>query len=133
MSLHHYPSNVAFKYGNVDAYSSVETADSHKLIEMLFNGVLQRLSAAKGHMHNNEISKKGISISKAINILDGLRTSLNKEEGGHIADNLDNLYDYMQRRLIAANFSNDSEIVDEVIFLIIEIKEGWSAIANIDN
>jgi flagellar protein FliS len=52
---------------------------------------------------------------------------LNIEAGGEVAENLSNLYDYMVRRLLAANNQNDESILDEVSGLMVEIKMGWDA------
>lgn len=76
-------------------------------------------------MERKEIAKKGSHISWAISIIDGLRASLDKTNGGDIADNLDDLYDYMTRRLIRANLENNPDLLDEVISLLRSIKGAW--------
>ena len=50
---------------------------------------------------------------------------MNKDAGGEIAENLGNLYNYMQERLVVANLRNDESILDEVASLMVEIKMGW--------
>ncbi len=116
------------QYGEVGTNVGVISANPHQLIQMLLDGALERISQAKGHMLRSEISRKGELIGKAIGIIDGLRMSLNAEEGGDIASNLDDLYDYMGRRLLAANVENNTGYLDEVASLLNEIRGAWQAI-----
>lgn len=116
------------QYRKVSAQSEVEFADPHRLIQMLMEGALEKISKAKAYMQNHETAEKGRHVSWAISIIDGLRLSLDKEKGGEIAENLDSLYDYMTRRLVKANAENDSAVLDEVSSLLKEIKSGWDAI-----
>src|SRR5690606_27077331 len=74
------------------------------------------------------IMRVGQLISKTIEIVGGLRGFLDMEKGGEIAEQLENLYEYMERRLLQANLKNDVEILDEVAGLIREVKEGWDGI-----
>jgi flagellar protein FliS len=115
------------QYQQVSVNSSVMGASPHRLVQMLMEGTLERILVAKASMARNEIASKGQNISVAINILGGLQGSLNREVGGAIAENLYNLYDYMIRRLLAANCKNDETILDEVSGLMIQIKMGWDA------
>ncbi len=117
------------QYQRVNTQCGVEGASPHRLIQMLMEGVLQRLAEAKGAMQRQVIADKGQAIGKAITILSGLNDSLNKDVGGEMAANLDDLYDYMQRRLLEANLQNDEKIVDEVVALMKTIKSGWDGIA----
>ncbi len=116
------------QYKQVGVQSAVGNADPHTLIQMLIDGAIQRLNTAKMHMKQNNISLKGESIGKAISIIDGLRSSLDMDKGGEIAKNLESLYEYMQRQLLAANLDNKMENIDEVLSLMNEIRAGWQTI-----
>jgi len=116
------------QYKQVDVRASVENADPHTLIQMLINGAIERLNIAKMHMKQNNIAMKGENISSAISIIDGLRSSLDIKKGGEIAQNLEALYEYMQRQLLAANVGNKDTNIDEVLALLNEIRAGWQAI-----
>jgi flagellar secretion chaperone FliS len=117
-------------YSSVKVHSSVETASPHRLIQMLFEGALERIAQAKGAMAQNQIARKGEMIGKAIAIVGGLQGSLNDKEGGNLAANLDELYDYIIRRLTQANFENNAEYLDECGRLLGEIKTAWDTIGN---
>jgi flagellar protein FliS len=117
-------------YSSVKVQSGVETASPHRLIQMLFEGALERIAQAKGAMAQNQIARKGELIGKAVAIVGGLQGSLNDKEGGVLAANLDGLYDYVIRRLSQANYENNPEYLDECGRLLGEIKTAWDAISN---
>jgi flagellar protein FliS len=117
-------------YSSVKVHSSVEAASPHRLIQMLFEGALERIAQAKGAMAQNQIARKGELIGKAIAIVGGLQGSLNDKEGGALAANLDDLYDYIVRRLTQANYENNPEYLDECGRLLSEIKTAWDAIGD---
>lgn len=112
-------------YTQVRVHGGIMDASPHRLIQMLMEGALERIAQAKGSMINKNIADKGENIGKAIDIIGGLQSSLNKEAGGEVAANLGNLYDYMVRRLLDANVRNEISILDEVAGLMTEIKIGW--------
>lgn len=121
------------QYNRVGISSSVEAASPHRLIEMLMDGALEKIAFAKGFMERGNISEKGGHISWAISIVDGLRASLDLEKGGEIAQNLDDLYDYMTRRLARANVENNPDILDEVSSLMASVKNSWQQVpSNLD-
>jgi flagellar secretion chaperone FliS len=117
-------------YSSVKVHSGVESASPHRLIQMLFEGALERIAQAKGAMKQNQISRKGELIGKAIAIVGGLQGSLNDKEGGGLAANLDELYDYIIRRLTRANFENNTDYLDECGRLLGEIKSAWDTIGS---
>lgn len=121
--------NVAMRqYKSVGLHGGIADANSHRLVQMLIEGALERIAQAKGNVERNEISTKGENISAAISIIDALQSSLDKQKGGEIASNLEALYDYMNRRLLEANVNNDVAILNEVTSLILEVKGAWDAI-----
>lgn len=116
------------EYNKVSVASSVEAADPHRLIQMLMQGALEKVAIAKGYMERNDIANKGAHISWAISIIEGLRSSLNKDGGGDLAENLDDLYDYMIRRLLRANMENNTDLLEEVSSLLSTIKSAWDEV-----
>lgn len=117
------------QYAKVGTHSGVEFASPHRLIQMLMEGGLARLSSAAHHLRCGELAKKGENVGLAISIISGLQASLDPSHGGDIATNLDRLYDYMIRTLVAANFANDVAGIEEVQALLGQVKTGWDAIA----
>ena len=118
------------QYQAVGVHSGVMDASPHRLVQMLMEGTLQKISQAKGNVKRNEIADKGVNITKAINIVASLRSCLNVELGGDIAVNLDRLYDYMIRQLMLANARSDEALLDEVASLMVEVKTSWDVIAD---
>jgi len=107
---------------------AIDDASPHQLIKMLLEGALERVATASGAMARGEVAVSGESIGKAIGIVDSLRVSLDREQGGQIADNLSALYDYMTRRLLEANATRDPDMLGEVAGLLREIKVAWDQV-----
>lgn len=105
--------------------SSITFADPHQLILRLMEGAAARIAEAKGSMSRNDIGEKAETLSKAIAIIGTLEGCLDHEKGGEIAQNLSDLYEYMNLTLAQANISNDVEKLDEVSRLLLEIKSAW--------
>lgn len=120
----------AQNYSAVKVQSSVTDASPHRLIQMLFEGALERIAQAKGAMQQGQVARKGELIQKAINIVAGLSGTLNDKEGGELAENLDDLYDYIIRALTEANYKNSTERLDECGRLLGELKSAWDTIAD---
>ncbi|MGL4752319.1 MAG: flagellar export chaperone FliS [Aeromonadaceae bacterium] len=115
----------AYKTTSLDAEMAV--ADPHRVIQMLMQGLLERLAQAKGAIERRDYSAKSTSISKAMAIINGLQDSLDLSYG-QIPQDLYALYDYMKDRLMDASRNMTCEPIDEVANLIITIKSAWDNI-----
>ena len=115
-------------YQKVNTQTSITDADPHKLIQLLYNGALERINMAKARMRAKDFEGKGKLITKTIEIIGGLRSFLDFEKGGDLALRLESLYDYMERTLFEANAKNDAAKLDEVADLLRSIKAGWDGI-----
>ncbi|POA19150.1 flagellar protein FliS [Pseudomonas sp. FW300-N1A1] len=118
-------------YQKVNSHAQISEASPHRLIQMLFEGGLDRLAQAKGAMARGDIAQKCLLISKAIDIITGLRQGLDEEKAEDPASiqQLDSLYEYMNSQLLKANVNSDPEIIDEVVRLLTTLKSGWDEIA----
>ena len=122
------PGLAAYNATKIDAM--VFEATPHKLVEMLFQGAKDALIQSLGAIDRCDFEAKGKKLSKAIEIILNLQTILDKEKGGEVADNLNDLYLYMAARLVDANRFNDTAKVQEVIELLNTVSDGWESIPN---
>ena len=122
-------SRSAAAYKRVGVETSVDSADPHRLICLLFDGLQRSLLGASDAIQRCDVTSKIKHIDNAIRILDeGLKASLNLKEGGEVAANLNAVYDYCIDRLVLANVRGDAAVVQQVIRLIDPIASGWSEI-----
>ncbi|AOX99306.1 flagellar export chaperone FliS [Jeongeupia sp. USM3] len=116
-------------YGQTSVEMAVDVACPHRLVTMLFDGAIKAVAMARMHLEAGNVAEKGMATSKAIAIVDdGLRLSLDKNQGGELADNLDALYEYISNQLLQANLRNDVALFDEVLGLLGGLKQSWEAI-----
>ncbi len=123
-----YTNSPAHSYHSAEIYGGVEDTDPHHLVKMLFNGLIEKINQIALSIRNNDTGARCNSINKALNILDALRTALNFKQGGTVAKNLDDLYDYIQRRLVSINVNPDPGVLKEVSGLVNDISDAWKAI-----
>jgi flagellar protein FliS len=116
------------QYRSVNLEAQVMEADGHRLVQMLFDGAIERISAARAALEAGNLARKGELVSKAITILGGLRETLDFKAGGELAENLDGLYAYMQRKLLEAHAKNQPQGFAEVIDLLRPLAEAWRSI-----
>ncbi|RZL41368.1 MAG: flagellar export chaperone FliS [Variovorax sp.] len=116
----------ASAYKTVGAQSSVDGADAHQLIVLLFDGLLQAVNAARGALSRGDVATKGTQIQRAVRFLEeGLKGGLDDKRGGELAQRLRALYDYCIQRLTQGNARNDVGALAEVVALITPVAEGW--------
>ncbi|WP_086932507.1 flagellar export chaperone FliS [Agarilytica rhodophyticola] len=105
--------------------NSQDEISSHQLISLLMDGGLERISQAKTSISHGNQEDADVLLQKIVGIINGLRSSLNFEDGGEIATNLDSLYDYMLDRIDSAPLDDKLKAVSEVGELLTEVKVGW--------
>lgn len=118
------------QYKKISIETGVDAANPIELIVMLYDGAIVACYSAIPFVQRNDYVNKSEYIFKAIKIIQsGLRLSLNKQEGGEIAEQLDALYIYMTNLLIKANIENNIKMIQEVIRLLTELRGAWEVIS----
>ena len=118
--------NAASTYARIGLETGVAAANPHRLILMLFDGAIAAIADAAAKLSEQRIAGKGQAVSRAIRIIEeGLKASLDLESGGEIAGSLNEMYDYMSRRLLLASLRNDRAGLDEVARLLGELRGAW--------
>lgn len=128
-SVSHYARNSKLAaYQSVSVHGGVAEADPHGLVLMLMDAAVERMTAARGCLEHGEIVRKAKLLHSCISIVAELRGCLDMKRGGALAQNLSDLYDYMQRQLLRANVDNNAAYISEVLSLLAEIRGAWVAI-----
>lgn len=127
----------AAQYRAVRSHGLVADASPTRLVQIIFEHILLNLATAQGCMSRiqnnlplNEVIAKGAAVGKAVRLIGQLRSTLDMERGGKVAENLELLYEYMLRRMTLANITNDAAIVAEVSGLVSTVKIGWDKIVS---
>lgn len=108
--------------------TQVTTTSQSDLLLMLYEGAIKFLNQAKAKIDEKNYAQKGILISKAMDIIGELDSSLNSERGGEVAQNLHQLYFYCNARLLRANMDMNNTLVDEVIRILTSLREAFEII-----
>lgn len=118
-------------YASVGLETGINSASPHRLIVMLYDGALEAIRKAKLYMEMKDPIQKGQAIDKALRIIhEGLAASLNRDEGGQLAEQLLALYDYIGNELISANARNDVQRLDACTKLLEDLRSAWCEIGN---
>ena len=116
-------------YASVGLETKVTSANPHSLVLMLFDGAIDSVERARACLESKDVAGKLKAIKRADRIIsEGLRASLDPTTG-LLSERLDALYDYMGRRLVVGNASNDTAILGEVTGLLRELRGAWAEIA----
>ncbi|MGL9909306.1 flagellar export chaperone FliS [Enterococcus sp. DIV0213h] len=108
--------------------NQVMSASPNKLIEMLLQAAIKNIKLAVIALEKEDLSQAHQQFVKAQNILLELRVSLDREQGGAIAEDLDSLYGYMYDQLVSANVQKEAAPAETVVPLLSELLESWQTI-----
>ena len=116
----------------INAYkqTNITTADPLKLVLMCYEKAISNLKTAREKYAAEEYEPKAKALQTVQDILSLLMQSLDFEKGGEIADNLNSLYAYMQRRITEGDLQKDLQAFDEVAGMLEELESGWEEISS---
>ena len=125
--------NFSFQMQNYldnDIASKVENDNPHKIIEEILKDLKNNLSLLAHCLQNNDtISRvKSDSFSKSLTAIYILQSSLDFQQGGEIAENLNKIYEFCRTTIIKSFSKKDFEAIKKLEPLINEILEGWKDI-----
>ena len=110
--------------------SKVLTASPAELTLMLYEGAIKFCNIAITAIEQKEVEKAHVNIRKAQKIIEHLRVTLDMKYP--VAKDFDNMYQYIDRRLLEANISKDPEILKEVLTHLHAIRDTWKEVMRIN-
>jgi flagellar protein FliS len=105
--------------------NSINYASKDQLLLMLVEGAVKFAKIGRQAILDKNIKKAHENIVKTQNIYYELIIAIDINNGGEWSQALFKVYDFIVRKLIAANAKKDVTIMDEVIPLIENVKDTW--------
>lgn len=113
----------AYKQTHVQSRTPLE------LVVMLYDGALRFSGDARAAIERGDIAARRNALDRTMAIISELQSTLNLEQGGDVAKQLDELYDFMTRRLLDAAIHNTVAPIDEVRTLLETLRDAWRTVA----
>ena len=114
--------NAYMQYSN----SKVLTASPTELTLMLYEGAIKFCNIAIVGIEQKDIQKAHTNIVKVEKIIDYLRKTLDMKYP--VAQDFENIYVYLHRRLMEANAKKDAEILREVKGHLDSVRDTWKEV-----
>lgn len=108
--------------------ATILSADPVELVRILYRTAIDSVHDALRCLAAGEIAGRVRAVNKAWGALRELTFCLNHEAQPDLARRLLELYDYMQRRLLAANFEQTEAPLTEVAGLLEKVSEAWEKV-----
>lgn len=109
--------------------TQVQSRTPLELVVMLYDGALKFMSQGREAIERKDIPARREALSRALDIIAELQNTLNIEAGGELAQRLDELYGFVNGRILMATAENRVEPIDEATRVLSALRESWVAIA----
>jgi flagellar protein FliS len=112
--------------------TQVSSRSPLELVVLLYEGLIRFTGEARSAIERRDLVAKRAAMSRGLAVLSELQSTLNMAEGGELAVALDNLYTYINGRLLDGSMQNSVEPLDETLKLASTLRDAWSEIASRD-
>lgn len=106
--------------------SKIMTASPAELTLMLYEGAIKFCNIAIVAIEQNDVMKAHNNIRKVANIIGEFQATLNRSY--EVSKHFDEVYKYIQDRLIEANIKKDKEILEEVLEHLRVMRDTWKEV-----
>ncbi|TGY95141.1 flagellar export chaperone FliS [Petralouisia muris] len=111
-----------------DAYAKnkILTASPAELTLMLYEGAIKFCNIAIAAIEEKDIEKAHNNITKVENIIAEFLSTLDHKYP--VAQDFENVYNYLMERLLEANLKKDKEILEEVLTHLRTMRDTWKEV-----
>lgn len=110
--------------------NKIMMASPAELTLMLYEGAIKFCNIAVMGIEQQDIEKSHNNILKVEKIIQYLRETLDMKYP--VSNDFENIYTYLERRLIEANLKKDKEIVEEVCEHLRSVRDTWKEVMRLN-
>ena len=111
--------------------NKILTASPAELTLMLYDGAIKFCNIAIMGLEQNDLQKAHNNIMKVQKIIEEFQITLNFKY--EIANDFNNVYNYLMKRLREANMAKDKAILDEVLEHLHTMRDTWKEVMRLNN
>ena len=111
--------------------NKILTASPAELTLMLYDGAIKFCNIAIMGIEQGDIQKSHTNIMKVQKIIEEFQLTLNFKY--EIANDFNNVYNYLMRRLREANMTKDKAILDEVLEHLHTMRDTWKEVMKLNH
>ncbi|EON15124.1 MULTISPECIES: flagellar export chaperone FliS [Pandoraea] len=116
------------QYHASDLDARIAGATPLQLMLILLDGLLDELARARGHIEHARHDARLRSVTKCLNLINGLASHIDVADGPGVTQPLSAVYDFCMRGVAQASVELDVAKLDEVVAVITQLTQGWRAL-----
>jgi flagellar protein FliS len=105
------------------------TASPAELVVMIYERAIHLMRETERAIEEGQIEARHNANAKAMEVIHHLDMTLDRDQGGEIAERLADLYAFILRKLSEVDRLNDPAIPQEMIALLEPIRDSWKELA----
>ncbi len=105
--------------------AAVPGASPLRLVILLYEQAVEDLRCAREAHRRHDIEGRTRRINHAILVIGHLQASLDKDQGGRVAANLERFYDQLRSRLVAAQCNQSAVALEQLISHLVLVQQAW--------
>lgn len=116
----------------INAYqkNAIMTATPAELTLMLYEGAIKFCNIGIIAIEKKDFEKANENLKKAQNIITELRVTLDRKY--KVWEDFERVYDYIYRRLVEGNMKKDTEIIEDALKYIREMRDTWKEVMRLN-
>lgn len=112
------------------ASNRILTASPAELTLMLYEGAIKFGNIAQVAMSNQDVEKAHNNIIKIRDIILEFQSTLNRNYP--VAEDFNNVYEYIKYRLTVVNLNKDPEIMEEILGHLRTLRDTWKEVMELN-
>src|SRR5579871_5998965 len=108
--------------------TAVAGASPVRLVILLYEQLLEDLRLALAAQAQRDIERRTREINHAIVVIGHLQATLDQEQGGKVARNLEQFYEQLRCGLVEAQCKQSAQLLEQQISYVMVVYEAWRAV-----
>jgi len=119
--------------GQAYRIQSAQNVSPVRLVVMLYEQLISDLQAALSAHERGDIEFRASQVDHALLVVGQLQGTLNMEQGGEVARNLDKFYDLLRFSLLATDLASVPAVLRKQIANLLHLRDGWIQVDSADH